>query len=138
MRLPRAANGNQVKSRSRDWSETRPEWALAGCQAFIAAPRARTKGKGLEGRAFLHDYDWQKDEGFGILELILTAPVVVASWISLQYYGSVVAPDVFGAGNKLLHNAECFGFKNPEHMGTPFRWPQRDQDSFLLERFQTG
>ncbi len=104
LRLPRAANGNQVKSRSSDWSETRPEWALAGCQAFIAAPRARTKGKGLGGRAFLHDYDWQKDDGFGILELILTAPVVVASWISLQYYGSVVAPDVFGAGNKLLHN----------------------------------
>ena len=34
----------------------------------------------------------------------MTAPVVVASWISLQYYGSTVAPQVFGAGNKLLHN----------------------------------
>ncbi|MDP5084539.1 MAG: DUF2309 domain-containing protein [Yoonia sp.] len=104
LRLPRAANGADVSHRSRDWAETRPEWALAGCKAFIAAPRARTKGKGLEGRAFLHDYNWRKDEGFGVLELILTAPVVVASWISLQYYGSVVAPDVFGAGNKLLHN----------------------------------
>ena len=38
------------------------------------------------------------------LELILTAPVVVASWISLQYYGSTVAPQVFGGGNKLIHN----------------------------------
>ncbi len=104
LRLPRAANGEDVSKRSRDWSETRPEWALAGCKAFIAAPRNRTKGKGLAGRAFLHDYDWQKDDGFGVLELILTAPVVVASWISLQYYGSVVAPRVFGAGNKLLHN----------------------------------
>jgi len=104
LRLPRAANGDDISKRSRDWSETRPEWALAGCKAFIAAPRSRTKGKGLEGRAFLHDYDWQKDDGFGVLELILTAPVVVASWISLQYYGSVVAPKVFGAGNKLLHN----------------------------------
>ncbi len=104
LRLPRAANGDDISKRSRDWAETRPEWALAGCKAFIAAPRARTKGKGLEGRAFLHDYDWQKDDGFGVLELILTAPVVVASWISLQYYGSVVAPGVFGAGNKLLHN----------------------------------
>jgi uncharacterized protein YbcC (UPF0753/DUF2309 family) len=39
-----------------------------------------------------------------VLELIMTAPVVVASWISLQYYGSTVAPRTFGAGNKLLHN----------------------------------
>lgn len=53
---------------------------------------------------FLHHYIWREDEGFGVLELIMTAPVVVASWISLQYYGSTVAPDVFGAGNKLLHN----------------------------------
>ena len=104
VRLPRAANGTQIASRSTDWAETRPEWALAGCNAFIAAPRSRTRGKGLGGRAFLHDYNWEKDDGFGVLELILTAPVVVASWISLQYYGSVVAPDVFGAGNKLLHN----------------------------------
>lgn len=58
----------------------------------------------MEGRAFLHDYDWTGDKGFGVLELIMTAPVVVASWISLQYYGSTVAPDTFGAGNKLLHN----------------------------------
>ena len=39
-----------------------------------------------------------------MLELIMTAPVVVASWISLQYYGSTVAPEAFGGGNKLLHN----------------------------------
>jgi uncharacterized protein YbcC (UPF0753/DUF2309 family) len=28
----------------------------------------------------------------------------VASWISLQYYGSTVSPETFGGGNKLLHN----------------------------------
>lgn len=104
LRLPRAASESDLPSRSRDWSETRPEWGLAGCKAFIAAPRARTAGKRLDGRAFLHDYDWTQDKGFGVLELILTAPTVVASWISLQYYGSTVAPDVFGGGNKLLHN----------------------------------
>ncbi|MDE2582362.1 MAG: DUF2309 domain-containing protein [Rhodospirillales bacterium] len=103
-RLPRAKQEGSIFKRSRDWAETRPEWALAGCMAFIAAPRTRTAGKSLEGRAFLHDYSWQQDQNFGVLELILTAPVVVASWISLQYYGSTVAPDVFGAGNKLLHN----------------------------------
>jgi len=77
---------------------------LAGCKAFIAAPRGRTAGKSLQGRAFLHDYDWHQDAGFGVLELIMTAPVVVASWISLQYYGSSVAPALIGRGNKLLHN----------------------------------
>ena len=104
LRLPRARHEGSVPRRSRDWAETRPEWALAGCKAFIAAPRTRTAGKSLEGRAFLHDYNWRHDQSFGILELILTAPVVVASWISLQYYGSTVAPGVFGGGNKLLHN----------------------------------
>lgn len=104
LRLPRAQHSQDIAPRARDWAELRPEWALAGCHAFIAAPRARTAGRDLAGRAFLHDYDWRRDEGFGVLELILTAPVVVASWISLQYYGSTVAPEVFGAGNKLLHN----------------------------------
>ena len=104
LRLPRAGNERAIRSRSHDWAETRPEWALAGCKAFIAAQRSRTAGKNLEGRAFLHEYDWTQDKGFSVLELILTAPVVVASWISLQYYGSTVAPAVFGSGNKLLHN----------------------------------
>jgi uncharacterized protein YbcC (UPF0753/DUF2309 family) len=104
LKLPRAATASSVASRSRDWAETRPEWALAGCQAFIAAPRGRTLGKDLSGRAFLHDYNWRADESFSVLELIITAPVVVASWISLQYYGSTVSPGVFGGGNKLLHN----------------------------------
>lgn len=102
-RLPQAT-GENVIERSRDWSQVRPELGLAGCRAFIAAPRSRTAGRSLEGQAFLHDYVWEKDEGFKLLELILTAPVVVASWISLQYFGSVVAPSLFGAGNKLLHN----------------------------------
>lgn len=104
LRLPRASSDGNIMLRSKDWAETRPEWALAGCKAFIAAPRKRTAGRSLEGRAFLHDYDWSQDKVFGVLELIMTAPVVVASWISLQYYGSTVAPEVFGAGNKLLHN----------------------------------
>ena len=102
--LPRADGEKGVARRARDWAETRPEWALAGCAAFVAAPRGRTAGADLAGRAFLHDYDWRADRGFAVLELILTAPVVVASWISLQYYGSTVAPESFGAGNKLLHN----------------------------------
>lgn len=102
-RLP-MSTPDSLLSRATDWAEVRPEWGLAGCAAFIAAPRAMTTGRDLQGRAFLHSYDWESDAGFGTLELILTAPVVVASWISLQYYGSTVAPSLFGGGNKLLHN----------------------------------
>ena len=93
-----------VVARSRDWSQVRPEWGLAGNAAFIAAPRERTRGLDLGGRAFLHSYDWRKDDGFGVLELIMTAPMVVANWINLQYYGSTVDNRAFGAGNKVLHN----------------------------------
>ncbi|MGE0446528.1 MAG: YbcC family protein [Vicinamibacterales bacterium] len=93
-----------LRFRSRDWSQVRPEWGLAGCAAFIAAPRSRTVGVNLGGRAFLHSYDWTTDPDFRVLELILTAPVVVASWINLQYYGSTVDNEAFGSGNKTLHN----------------------------------
>lgn len=94
----------QVRYRSRDWAQVRPEWALAGNAAFIAAPRSRTRGIDLGGRAFLHDYDWREDSGFSTLELIMTAPMVVANWINLQYYGSTVNNEAFGCGNKVLHN----------------------------------
>lgn len=103
-RLPGRPAPGDVLRRARDWAEIRPEWGLTGCEAFIAAPRNHTAGRDLAGRVFLHNYVWREDAGFGILELIMTAPVIVASWISLQYYGSTVAPEVFGAGNKLLHN----------------------------------
>jgi len=93
-----------IVKRSRDWSQVRPEWGLAGNAAFIAAPRARTRALDLEGRVFLHDYDWKQDEGWKVLELILTAPMVVASWINLQYFGSSVNQEAFGSGNKVLHN----------------------------------
>jgi uncharacterized protein len=102
-RLP-GATASSVTARATDWAEVRPEWGLAGCAAFIAAPRPATAGRDLGGRSFLHSYDWRTDRDFATLELIITAPVVVASWISLQYYGSTVAPELFGCGNKLIHN----------------------------------
>lgn len=92
------------RRRARDWAQTRPEWGLAGNAAFIAAPRTRTRGVDLQGRAFLHDYDWQQDKDGRILELIMTAPMVVAHWINLQYFTSTTDNPRFGSGNKLLHN----------------------------------
>lgn len=103
--LPGAVQPHTLARRGADWSQPRPEWGLAGCQAMIVAPRDRTRGRSLDGRVFLHSYDHRRDDGYEVLEAILTAPVVVASWIALQYHGSCVAPRSFGAGNKLLHNA---------------------------------
>lgn len=98
------APASDLVPRSHDWSQVRPEWGLAGCASFIAAPRHRSKCLKLEGRAFLHDYDWRHDKDFGVLELVMTAPLVVANWISLQYYGSTVDNRIFGSGDKTLHN----------------------------------
>jgi uncharacterized protein YbcC (UPF0753/DUF2309 family) len=119
LRLPGPSLGSMAM-RGRDWAQVRPELGLAGCHSFIAAPRSRTAGRMLDGKAFLHDYAWRQDEGFKILEVILSAPVVVASWINLQYYGSVVAPRLFGAGNKLLHNV-VGGIGVMEGNGGPLR-----------------
>jgi uncharacterized protein YbcC (UPF0753/DUF2309 family) len=90
--------------RARHWAEVRPEWALARNAAFIAARRDRTRGINLAGRSFLHEYDAAADADASVLTLILSAPMVVASWINLQYFASTVDNDIFGAGTKTIHN----------------------------------
>jgi uncharacterized protein YbcC (UPF0753/DUF2309 family) len=102
-RRPRALR-EALQLRSRDWSQTRPEWGLADNAAFVAAPRARTRGLDLGGRVFLHEYEHRLDADGSVLELIMTAPVVVAHWINMQYHASTVDALRYGSGNKLLHN----------------------------------
>ena len=93
-----------VRRRGADWSEVRPEWGLAGNAAFIVAPRERSRSINLAGRSFLHEYRWEQDQGFGVLELIMTAPMVVTHWINMQYHASTVDNLRYGSGNKTLHN----------------------------------
>ncbi len=95
----------RVRDRGVDWAQVRPEWGLAGAAAFVIGPRSATRGLDLGGRVFLHGYDAEHDPTGRVLETIMTAPMVVAHWISAQYYFSTVDPEVFGAGDKLMHNA---------------------------------
>lgn len=95
----------RVRDRGADWAQVRPEWGLAGAAAFVIGPRSVTRGLDLGGRVFLHGYDAEHDPTGRVLETIMTAPLVVAHWISAQYYFSTVDPEVFGAGDKLMHNA---------------------------------
>lgn len=94
----------QLRRRANDGAQTRPEWGLAGNAAFIIAPRQRSLGMPLNGRSFLHDYDNVQDPDGSVLELLMTAPMLVAHWINLQYHASVCDPQRLGSGNKLLHN----------------------------------
>ncbi|WP_432221710.1 YbcC family protein [Flavobacterium sp. TMP13] len=99
-----STENKNVTQRSRDWSQVRPEWGLAGCSAFLIGKQQRTKNLNLNGKVFLHTYDCEKDTENKILQAIMTAPMVVTSWISLQYYASTVDNKKLGSGNKTLHN----------------------------------
>lgn len=94
----------QLRRRANDGAQTRPEWGLAGNAAFIIAPRRRSLGARLDGRCFLHDYDSARDADGSVLELLMTAPMLVTHWINWQYHASSCEPRRLGSGNKLLHN----------------------------------
>lgn len=90
--------------RSKDWAQVRPEWGLARNAAFIVGPRWLTKDINLEGRSFLHSYEWEKDNDSSSLTTILTAPMVVAQWINAQYFFSTMDNVAFGGGSKITKN----------------------------------
>ncbi|MDE2604905.1 MAG: DUF2309 domain-containing protein [Burkholderiales bacterium] len=94
----------RLRRRANDGAQTRPEWGLAGNAAFVIAPRHRTRGAVLDGRCFLHDYDAAGDADGSVLELLMTAPMLVTHWINWQYHASTCDPARLGSGNKLLHN----------------------------------
>ncbi|WP_165225151.1 DUF2309 domain-containing protein [Aquisphaera insulae] len=93
-----------ARRRSADWAEVRPEWGLARNAAFIVGPRELTRAVDLEGRCFLHSYDWESDEDGRFLTTILTAPMVVAQWINSQYLFSTLDNVAYGSGSKVTQN----------------------------------
>ncbi len=94
----------RVHARSTDWSQVRPEWGLSGNAAFIIGRRELTKTLNLDGRVFLHSYDYREDPTERLLEVLMTAPQVVAQWINMEHYFSVVDNEVYGGGSKVYHN----------------------------------
>lgn len=128
-----------ILKRSKDWSQIRPEWGLAGCNAFLVSKSERTKNLNLKGEVFLHTYDSEKDEENKILQAIMTAPMVVTSWISLQYYASTVDNKKLGSGNKTLHNITAGigvieGFSGDLRTGLPL---QSVSDGYKLQHTPT-
>ncbi|MGM0440402.1 MAG: DUF2309 domain-containing protein [Chlamydiota bacterium] len=93
-----------IAQRAQDWAQVRPEWGLARNASFIVAPRSLTKNINLEGRSFLHSYEWEKDEDGSYLTTIFTAPMVVAQWINAQYLFSTLDNVAFGGGSKITKN----------------------------------
>lgn len=55
----------------------------------------------MEGRCFLHSYDYRNDPGGHYLAVILTAPIVVAQWINMQYLFSTLDNVAYGSGSKI-------------------------------------
>ena len=103
-RTPHADLLDQLRRRANDGAQTRPEWGLAGNASFLIAPRDRSRGLRLDGRSFLHDYDASQDADGSVLELLMTAPMLVTHWINWQYHASTCDPLHLGSGNKVLHN----------------------------------
>ncbi len=102
-KLPGAKTSADIVQRAADWAQVRPEWGLVRNAAFICGRRSLTTNLDLDSRVFLHSYDPNQDSDGSILEVIMTAPVVVAEWINMQYYLSAVDNHKFGSDTKLLH-----------------------------------
>lgn len=94
----------RAKRNAMDWSQVRPEWGLSRNVYFIIGRRSLTERYSLQGRAFLHSYDYRVDRKLRLLENILTGPLVVGQWINMEHYFSTVDNEHYGSGSKVYHN----------------------------------
>ncbi|MEA3371771.1 MAG: putative inorganic carbon transporter subunit DabA [Campylobacterota bacterium] len=103
--LPYTQTQNDIMVKSMDWSETRPEWGLAGVMGVFAGPRKSIKHMPFGNRLFMHSYNSDLDnESSDILTRIFNGPLVVGEWINLEHYFATVDNAVYGAGSKVYHN----------------------------------
>jgi uncharacterized protein YbcC (UPF0753/DUF2309 family) len=93
-----------IQRNAMDWSQVRPEWGLSRNAYFIIGGREMTRQADLEGRSFLHSYDYRADPKRRLLENILGGPLVVGQWINMEHYFSTVDNERFGSGSKVYHN----------------------------------
>lgn len=102
--LPSSLLKSDIHDRSANWAEIRPEWGLANNTAFIIGQRSLTEALNLDGRAFLHSYDWRVDHDGSLLASIMNGPVIVAQWINCQYLFSSLNNVAYGSGSKITQN----------------------------------
>ena len=102
--VPPTRATREVHRRSADWSQVRPEWGLSRNAAFIIGRRRITRAIDLDGRVFLHSYDYRLDPAGRLLEVVMTGPQVVGQWINMEHYFSTVDQEIYGSGSKIYHN----------------------------------
>ncbi len=125
----------ELERRSMDWAQVRPEWGLSRNSVFIVGSRRLTRAADLNGRSFLHSYDHAADADGKLLEIIMTAPLIVAQWINMEYYFSAVSPEVYGSGSKVYHNVTgrigvMTGSQSDLRMGLPIQTVMRGDDAY--------
>jgi len=103
----------RVKRHALDWTQVRPEWGLSKNASFIIGRRALSLGVDLGGRAFLHSYDHTLDERGHLLETIPSGPLLVAQWINMEHFFSVVDNEAFGSGSKVYQTSSVASASSP-------------------------
>ena len=131
--LPYTNTHEDIMIKSMDWSETRPEWGLAGTMGVFAGPRSSIKHMQFGNRLFMHSYDSNlDDENADILTRLFNGPLVVGEWINLEHYFATVDNDHYGAGSKVYHNiVSKIGVFNGNYSDLKIGLPTQ---SVLLER----
>jgi len=94
----------EIERNAMDWSQVRPEWGLSRNAYIIIGRRDLTRDMTLDGRSFMHSYDYRIDPKQRLLENIITGPLVVAQWINMEHYFSTVDNEKFGSSSKVYHN----------------------------------